>query len=118
VPGTTRNAIGPRIRELRHEQGLTLDDLATRVGISASHLSRLERGKTAPSFTVAAGLAHELGVTAEEFVQIERRQSDVDHQLVMALCQAGLTGETAAHIRDGISTQARAELLAALQRRN
>ena len=46
----TRNASGPRIREARLARGQTLDSLALAAGISASHLSRLERGMTAPSF--------------------------------------------------------------------
>ena len=47
-PVVQRQRIGPAIRKLRHEQSLTLDDLAAQAGISASHLSRLERGQTLP----------------------------------------------------------------------
>ena len=36
------DAVGPRLRELRHRRGLTLADLAERTGISESTLSRLE----------------------------------------------------------------------------
>jgi transcriptional regulator with XRE-family HTH domain len=37
-------------------------------GISASHLSRLERGQTLPSFTVLAQIAHVLRVSVDRFV--------------------------------------------------
>lgn len=41
---------------------MTLEQLSGLAGISASHLSRLERGQTQPSFKVAAELANHLGV--------------------------------------------------------
>ncbi len=60
--------IGLRIRELRLERGLTLDQLSRSAGISASHLSRLERGQAEPSFTVAAALAGQLGVSLNDLL--------------------------------------------------
>lgn len=60
--------IGLRIRELRLERGMTLDQLSRSAGISASHLSRLERGQAEPSFTVAAGLASQLGVSLTDLL--------------------------------------------------
>ena len=61
--------IGSTIRALRLERGLTLDQLASAAEISASHLSRLERGQAEPSFTVAAALAKSMGVSLSELVQ-------------------------------------------------
>jgi transcriptional regulator with XRE-family HTH domain len=114
VPARSRNAIGPRIRELRLERGLTLDDLARAANISASHLSRLERGQTAPSFTVAAAIAREIDVLPSDLVAIQREQSSVDDALVAALQEIGLDGELALHICDAITTRARLALLTAL----
>jgi transcriptional regulator with XRE-family HTH domain len=115
VPARSRNAIGPRIRELRIERGLTLDDLARAANISASHLSRLERGQTAPSFTVAAAIARQIGVLPSDLVNIQREQSNVDEALVAALQDIGINEELAQHICDAISTRARMELLTALR---
>jgi transcriptional regulator with XRE-family HTH domain len=41
--------IGPRLRMLRHERGVSLRDLAARLGISASALSQIENGRMLPS---------------------------------------------------------------------
>lgn len=112
----TRNAIGPYIRELRMERALTLDELANRIGISASHLSRIERGLTSPSFRTVAGLARELGVTGEELVQEQRKQVASDDRLVSALRQAGMQEHAAMRVRNGISAGARLELLTVLER--
>lgn len=60
--------IGLRIRELRLERGMTLDQLSRAAGISASHLSRLERGQAEPSFTVAAALASQLDVSLTDLL--------------------------------------------------
>lgn len=61
--------IGPAIRALRLERGMTLDQLAAAAGISASHLSRLERGQAEPSFTVAAALAASIGVSLSDLIR-------------------------------------------------
>jgi transcriptional regulator with XRE-family HTH domain len=106
--------MGPRIRELRIERGMTLDELASAANISASHLSRLERGQTAPSFKVAADIARHIGVKPSELAVIQREQSDVDQQLVDALIARGVEAAMARHICDRISTAARTALLAAI----
>ena len=62
------NEIGPAIRAMRLERGMTLDQLSSAAGISASHLSRLERGQAEPSFTVASALAKAIGVSLSELV--------------------------------------------------
>lgn len=89
-PVVQRQRIGPAIRKLRHEQSFTLDDLAAQAGISASHLSRLERGQTLPSFTVLAGIAHVLGVSIDEFAQLEQDVTVLDHELGDMLSSLGL----------------------------
>ena len=106
--------MGPRIRELRIERGMTLDELASAAHISASHLSRLERGQTAPSFKVAADIAKHIGVKPSELAVIQREQSDVDQQLIDALTARGVEAVIARHICDRISTAARTALLAAM----
>ncbi|MEX2315120.1 MAG: helix-turn-helix transcriptional regulator, partial [Thermomicrobiales bacterium] len=63
---------------LRRMNGLTLDDLASQAGISASHLSRLERGQTLPSFQVLSDIAHVLGTDVDEFVRLETEVTERD----------------------------------------
>jgi aspartyl-tRNA synthetase len=57
-----RQHIGPKIRRLRDEQGLSRAGLANRTGISVSYLSRLEGGHSVPSFTMLSRIASGLGV--------------------------------------------------------
>ncbi|WP_017556255.1 helix-turn-helix domain-containing protein [Nocardiopsis baichengensis] len=49
--GFDEQRFGERIRELRTGRGLSLRELAGRLGISASALSQIERGKMRPSVT-------------------------------------------------------------------
>jgi transcriptional regulator with XRE-family HTH domain len=56
------DALGRRIREFRTEQGLTLAGLATRVGVTRSFLSSVERGQAYPSILVLRGIAAALEV--------------------------------------------------------
>ena len=52
-----------RLRSLRSEQGLTLDGLAERTGVSRSMISLIERGESSPTAVVLDKLAAGLGVT-------------------------------------------------------
>jgi transcriptional regulator with XRE-family HTH domain len=50
-------AVGPRLRALRRERGLTLEALSAETGISVSGLSRLEAGKRRPTLELLIPLA-------------------------------------------------------------
>jgi transcriptional regulator with XRE-family HTH domain len=54
--------IAERVRELRAGQGLSLDTLATRSGVSRSMISLIERGESSPTAVVLEKLAAGLGV--------------------------------------------------------
>ncbi|GAA2682409.1 helix-turn-helix domain-containing protein [Actinoplanes palleronii] len=51
------DGIGPRLRRIRQDRGLTLDDLASATGLSVSTLSRLESGKRRPTLDLLIPLA-------------------------------------------------------------
>jgi len=55
--------LGPAVRRLRRERGLTLEELAGEVGSSVAHLSRLESGEAALARGVVAhgGVARDRG---------------------------------------------------------
>lgn len=61
-----------RIRELRTERGLTLQQVATRANMDISTLSRLEAGKRRLAVDHLPGLATALGVTADDLLGQQR----------------------------------------------
>src|SRR5215813_14086304 len=54
--------IASRVRGLRAEQGLSLDALASKSGVSRSMISLIERGESSPTAVVLEKLAAGLGV--------------------------------------------------------
>ena len=54
--------IAERVRELRATQGLTLDKLSSKSGVSRSMISLIERGESSPTAVVLEKLAAGLGV--------------------------------------------------------
>jgi transcriptional regulator with XRE-family HTH domain len=56
------------LRELRTQQGLTLQQVSERASIDVSMLSRLESGKRRLALDHVAGLAAALGVSADELL--------------------------------------------------
>jgi len=76
-----RQRIGPAVRRMRRARGLTLDALADVAAVSPSHLSRLERSQTLPSFPVLAKIADALDVDVNEFVRLEQDVAQMDEEL-------------------------------------
>ncbi|HZF15431.1 MAG TPA: XRE family transcriptional regulator [Steroidobacteraceae bacterium] len=68
-PGVPAGELGRVARRIRDGQGLTLADIATRAGISAAMLSRLETGRTSPSLETIVSLAGALGVRPSQLLQ-------------------------------------------------
>lgn len=63
--------VGARLRTVRHSQGLTLDDLAARAGMSPSTLSRLESGKRQASLELLLPLTRQLGIRIDDLVSMD-----------------------------------------------
>jgi transcriptional regulator with XRE-family HTH domain len=60
--------VGPRLRALRRARSITLADLATETGLTASTLSRLENGKLRPTLEQLLPLARAHGVPLDDLV--------------------------------------------------
>lgn len=66
---TLSEALGRRIRKLRVEQGLTLDEVAARSGCSVGSLSQIERGIGNPSFNTLVKISHALGISVGRLLE-------------------------------------------------
>jgi len=75
--------IGATIRTLRRKEGITLETLATRTGLSKSYLSKIERGLQSPSISTLSNLARALGTEITEFFRSE------EHRPRLSLVRAG-----------------------------
>lgn len=76
-----RKSIGPRLRHIRQEKGMTLEALAAAAGLDKGFLSRLERGAKQPSIETVLQLSVALEApvgqlfgeqTSEDTVRISR----------------------------------------------
>jgi len=63
-----------RIKYLRKTRGLTIEELAERVGVSAGHLSRLENQRRVLSVENAETIGMALAYTTEEVLGFERQE--------------------------------------------
>jgi transcriptional regulator with XRE-family HTH domain len=66
--------LGEKIKTLRKRQGLSQEELAERVEINSTHLSRLETGKYQPSIDVLKRLAEALEVSADHLLSAEAEE--------------------------------------------
>jgi transcriptional regulator with XRE-family HTH domain len=64
----TLDLVGPRLKRIRTQRGVTLTDLAERTGISKSTLSRLENGQRRASLELLLPLAEAFRVPLDDLV--------------------------------------------------
>ncbi|MBA2312209.1 MAG: helix-turn-helix transcriptional regulator [Actinobacteria bacterium] len=94
-----------RLREIRTELGLTLQQIADRAHIDVSTLSRLESGKRRLTLDHLPGLAAALGVTLEELVgpsvprdpRVRSRSRTCDGMTLWPLTHRGPSGGLGAY---------------------
>jgi len=65
---TTLEQVGPRLKRLRSQRGVTLTALSALTGISKSTLSRLETGQRRPSLELLLPLAQAYRVPLDDLV--------------------------------------------------
>jgi transcriptional regulator with XRE-family HTH domain len=59
-------AFAARVAHLRHQSGMTQEQLAARAGLEQSNLSKLERGENRPLIDTVLRLQHALGLKSIE----------------------------------------------------
>ncbi|MFH1501527.1 MAG: XRE family transcriptional regulator [Candidatus Eisenbacteria bacterium] len=61
--------VGKRLKDVRREKGLTLKQVAEASGMSPTHISEIERGKTSPTVGALKKIAGALGKDTAFFVE-------------------------------------------------
>ena len=64
----TKKELGRRLRSARFDRGMTLKDVAHRSGLSATHISEVERGKSSPTVGSLQKICGALGQPASAFL--------------------------------------------------
>ena len=67
---TIGRSLGKRLRRIRQERGLTLKQIEAKVGVSATHVSEIERGNTSPTIRALERIASALGVAPSYLIDI------------------------------------------------
>jgi transcriptional regulator with XRE-family HTH domain len=65
--------LGRRIRKLRIERRMTLKQVEEAAGLSATHISEIERGRTSPTIGALVRIARALEKDASFFIEAEER---------------------------------------------
>lgn len=67
-------SIGPKVRDLRQQKGLSLQQLAERSGVSAAAIHKIERNGMVPTITTLMRLAAGLNRSVAYFVEEEQKE--------------------------------------------
>ncbi|MEK8034568.1 XRE family transcriptional regulator [Ideonella sp. DXS29W] len=101
--------IARRVRDLRDAQGLSLDALAERSGVSRSNISLIERAQSSPTAVVLDKLAAGLGVTVASLFEPEATPWEPSPMARVA-DQPVWTDPASGYIRRNVSPPARSPI--------
>lgn len=94
--------LGERVKKIRSNAGISVRDLAQRVGVSASFIYQLEKSECAPSFSTLKRIAVELGTSVGVLTDDELPEEWVvvrhDHTRHVVTDQPGLSVELMAFL--------------------
>ncbi|NYF17735.1 transcriptional regulator with XRE-family HTH domain [Microbacterium sp. AK009] len=83
--------IGRRIRQLRTERGMTLDDLAAAVERVPSQLSMIENGRREPKLTLLRQIARALGTSLDALLESEPLDERATMEIALERAMKGQT---------------------------
>ena len=66
--------LGNKIKQLRHKSGLTQEQIATRIGVSAQSVSKWETEVSMPDISLLPVIANEFGVSIDELFDLSTDQ--------------------------------------------
>ena len=68
---TAKELLGMRVREIRKQRQLSQEKLAERIGLDPKQISRIEGGKSAPSFETLESIARNLQVEMKDLLDFQ-----------------------------------------------
>lgn len=71
-------SLSSALKKVREAKGLSQKELANLIGMAQAQYSRIESGKTDPSFSVVVKIAKALGLTISELFQADEIFSDTN----------------------------------------
>jgi len=80
ILGVMLKNIGPRMRKIRKEKGLTLVEIAKKTGVAQATLSRIETGTMSGTVESHESIAEALGIgLAELYTGVDKRYDQITH---------------------------------------
>lgn len=95
--------IGQRLRQLREAEGLSIEALATRSGVSRSSISLIERGGSSPTAVVLDKLSTALGATVAALFAAEAAPARNPSPLARVAEQPVWTDPASGYVRRQVS---------------
>jgi transcriptional regulator with XRE-family HTH domain len=98
---TAKELLGMRIKEVRKLSGLSQERLAEKVGVDPKQISRIEGGKSAPSFETLESIATHLQVEMSDLLDFQHLKDEEcieDHALRLLLMMDDQTKRMAIRI--------------------
>lgn len=90
-----KEELGKRIKKVREDRHMTLKNIEAEAGISATHISEIERGKTSPTLGALIRIAKALGKEPAYFIE-DRDLGDTSLVTVEDRIRESMPGKTGA----------------------
>ena len=95
--------IGPRLRAERERQGLSVREIARRIGVSASLVSQIERDKVTPSVSTLWALVRELNLSMGDLFDDEGQPTELTALLAQGMGPVWADERRTIHLASGVT---------------
>lgn len=76
-----------RIRKLRQDMRISMEDMAVKLDVTANYLGKIERGLRCPSFSIVIRLSRILGVSTDYLLMGEQEEVKSINEMALSLAK-------------------------------
>lgn len=81
-PGFAVESVGSRLRDIRNQRKITVNDLAKMAGVSAGMISQIERNISSPSIRILERIRQALNVPLMELIETSDPETDISRSFI------------------------------------
>lgn len=83
----SEEVFGQRIRKLRQDMGISMEDMATKLDVTTNYLGKIERGLRCPSLSFVIRLSRILGISTDYLLKGDRKEEKSINEMALSLAE-------------------------------
>ena len=83
----SEEVFGQRIRKLRQDMGISMENMATKLDVTTNYLGKIERGLRSPSLGFVIRISRILGISTDYLLMGEQEEEKSINEMALTLAE-------------------------------